>query len=572
MSNLPRILLRCCQSMIVALALCLPEVDPGLAKSLQDADLNPQLSQEVLLAEGESVPETSVWITTPEASESIPTLVESEVPEAKVEQPTPSAAAEATETAVAPTQTLSPEDPPRADLLTQPTINSQLLLPARSEKVQLLLAPARESAQLFLPAATEVKWLLPAAPEVSVDRSSPTIQSQLLLPSKTNPTQLSPEFSPTTTLAVTVRETPSSTSTRNSSRGQNRPSTQEQVGRSIARSTVRSIERRTETVAPRPAAEPISSRQPQSRPRLLPASTTPRTPIAASPDRSFFPLLQEKSALSLAPALVSQSVPKTIAQAPQPSPGVQKESPATDNPANPSPITDESNTPTLESPVASGEIGITSAPVNDRISIFSEQNRLFAGLGALLLLLIGLARWIANGFQGETDQVEIDWANLPRSRKNLADPALAEPIDSYVSKFQLSTILSPVGIDHTPIDHTPKDHAPKDHAPKDHAPKDHTPTIAVENLPASKLASPNAASPNAPKQLASSLLVDGKKVNGKNDRPARSIEPTIEPIQKAAQTNWTPTQNAETWIWITLLGLSLVGIAAWLVQFYGLGV
>ena len=94
----------------------------------------------------------------------------------------------------------------------------------------------------------------------------------------------------------------------------------------------------------------------------------------------------------------------------------------------------------------------------------------------------------------------------------------------------------------------------------------------MENLPASKLASPNAASPNAPKQLASSLLVDGKKVNGKNDRPARSIEPTIEPIQKAAQTNWTPTQNAETWIWITLLGLSLVGIAAWLVQFYGLGV
>lgn len=564
MPKLPRILLCCCQSVIVALALCLPEVEPGLAESILDKDLNPQLAQEFILAEGESVPETPLGITTPEASDPLPPQVESEGSEANseanVEQATPSAPAEATETAVAPTQALSPEDPPRADLLTQPTINSQLLLPARSEKVQLLLAPARESAQLFLPAAPEVKWLLPAAPEVSVDRSSPTIQSQLLLPSKTNPTQLSPEFSPTTTLAVTVGETPSSTSTRNSSRGQNRPSTQEQVGRSIARSTVRSIERRTETVAPRPAAEPISSRQPQSRPRLLPASTTPRTPIAASPDRSFFPLLQEKSALSLAPALVSQSVPKTIAQSPQPSPGVQKESPTTDNPANPSPIPDESNTPTLESPVASGEIGITSAPVNDRISIFSEQNRLFAGLGALLLLLIGLARWIANGLQGETDQVEIDWANLPRSRKNLADPTLAEPIDSYVSKFQLSTILSPVGIDHTP---------------KDHAPKDQTPTIAVENLPDSP--NPNVTSPNAPKRLASSLLVDGKKVDGKkvdgkNDRPARSIEPTLEPIQKAAQTNWTPTQNAETWIWITLLGLSLVGIAAWLVQFYGLGV
>jgi len=571
MPKLPRILLCCCQSVIVALALCLPEVEPGLAESILDKDLNPQLAQEFILAEGESVPETSLGITTPEASDPLPPQVESEGSEANseanVEQATPSAPAEATETAVAPTQTLSPEDLSRSDLLTQPTINSQLLLPARSEKVQLLLAPARESAQLFLPAAPEVKWLLPAAPEVSVDRSSPTIQSQLLLPSTTNSTDLSPEVSPTTTLAVTVRETPTSTSnaTSNATRGQNRPSTQEQVGRSIARSTVRSIEKRTETVAPRPAAEPISSRQPQSSPRLLSASTTPRSPIAAPPDRSFFPFLQEQSALALSPALVNQTVPQTIAQAPQPSPAVQQESPVTDNPANPSPIPDESNTPTLESPVASGEIGITSAPVNDRISIFSEQNRLFAGLGALLLLLIGIARWIANGLQGETDQAEIDWANLPRSRKNLADPTLSEPISSYVSKFQLTTLpdptLPPVGIDHTP---------------KDHAPKNQTPTIAAENLPVSQLSSPDSPSPNvsslnAPKRLASSLLFEEKKFDGKHDRTARSMEPAIAPIQKAPQTNWTSNPNPDAWIWITLLGLSLMGIGAWVVQFYGLG-
>lgn len=538
MSHLPSILLRCCQSMIVALALCLPEVDPGFAQSLQEigADLNPQLGQELILAEGESVPEVPVGVTpTEDALESIPTPIESEASGEDAEQTTPStsvAAREKAATAEAPAQVLPPAESNRDDILTQPAINSQLLLPARSEKVQLLLAPARESAQLFLPAATEVKWLLPAASEVSVDRTSPTIQSQLLLPSETN-ANLPPEFSPSTTLAVTVRDTTKATSvntslnsaanstvnsTVRSTMGENRPSTAEQIGRSIARSTVRSF--------PRPASETIPSRIPQAETRLLPASTTPRTPIAASPDRSFFPLLQEKSGLNPTAvnlALVSQTLPKT-----QSSPTARNQ--VTDKPTNPSP--EESNTPTLESPVASGQIGVTSAPVDDRVSIFSEPNWLFAGLGALLLLLIGVVRWIGNGFQSATDESEIDWANLPRSPKNLPSLILPEPTSAYVSKFQLPKLTSPNLIIHPVGTESPS-------------------TIAVDNLPPS----------NSPKRLASSLLFDGK-----NDRPARAMDP-------AAQTNLAPTQNnPETWIWITVLGIGLLGIGAWVVQFYGLGI
>jgi hypothetical protein len=208
MLSLSRILLRYCQSAIVALALCLvPEVDAGLAQSVRDltSELDIWVSQELIV---------------PSAAGEVD-FTPSQSPPESIHTP---------ESDVISSPRLSPEH-----FFNQPTISSQLLLPPGEESVKLLLAPAPETSQLFLPAATETQLLLPAAPEIEqterISRVAP-ITSQRFLPAATmpvgllSPAQDSPTVNPLTiaieeekTRVISVESSPS------------KASVQEQVGR-----------------------------------------------------------------------------------------------------------------------------------------------------------------------------------------------------------------------------------------------------------------------------------------------------------------------------------------------------
>lgn len=535
MLSLSRILLRYCQSAIVALALCLvPEVDAGLAQSVRDltSELDIWVSQELIVpsAAGEvdftpsqSPPES---IHTPEFSES----TDFAFPD------------EAEESDVISSPRLSPEH-----FFNQPTISSQLLLPPGEESVKLLLAPAPETSQLFLPAATETQLLLPAAPEIEqterISRVAP-ITSQRFLPAATmpvgllSPAQDSPTVNPLTiaieeekTRVISVESSPS------------KASVQEQVGRSLARTT---------TVQPQPVADRgqtgATAATPRSTPALLSASTIPRTPLRRSPQSLAFASRQTSELVSLATSREMRNAdtpgqsspendlrnPNQVVSSAQISSAPQIQSPdissQTDLAPNNEAVTPEPSSVALR---------VTAAPEATTEPWLRLSSQFWAALGGILFLFLGVLRWISGGKAPIAE--EVDWANLPRSKPKVKS-TLPPPVSPKL-KQNFSQLLQHVDI-------LANSSVPPLNIALPVVPSEASSSNVTEVLPASKETS--AFVPRRPL-----LLPDAQEQFSLPDHKQ--------------QKPWSfALQNADIGLWITIALIGLIGLAAWLIQFYGL--
>ncbi|MEY2977268.1 MAG: hypothetical protein ACO31I_04910 [Prochlorotrichaceae cyanobacterium] len=552
MLSLSRILLRYCQSAIVALALCLvPEVEASLAQSVRDltSDLDIWVSQELILPSaaaevdlmpGQSAPESS---HTPEFSESLDF-----------------SSAEATEESdVIPSPRLSPEH-----FLSQPTISSQLLLPPGEESVQLLLAPTPETSQLFLPAATETQLLLPAAPDTEqtdrISRVAP-ITSQRFLPAATmpvgllSPAQDSPAVNP---LTIVIQEAQS----REISLGSSVPqeSVQEQVGRTLARTTIQSQSASNPGSGGTADSATVT---PRSTPALLPASTIPRTPLRRSPQSEAFTSRQTSEFVSLAASResVNADIPLQTSPVKDPRDSNRSVSPPqtpaqissepqiqSSDPSSQTDLTSNNDGVTSEpSAVASREIGVTVAPeATDPPWLLLPRN-LLAALGGLLLLLLGLLRWIGGGQAPIAE--EIDWANLPRSKpkvKSTLPPVSPKLKQNFSRLLQHVDILANNSV------------APLNLAPPV-VPSETSSFSVTQTLPDSK--------------ETSAVVPPQPEPQSQRSRPFLPLEDPEQfslPDHKQKKQGSFALQNSDIGLWITIALIGFIGLAAWLIQFYGL--
>ena len=543
-------LLRCCQSVVIALALCLiPDVEAGIAQSARDFASELETSD----AQGLILPSEEVDLAVDLAGVDIAQsyleqiylaglyLADNPPPESS---PTPefsdSSAPEVTQTEPLPTPTVTIDD-----FLNQPTIGSQLLLPPGEDAVQLLLAPAPDSSQRTVPLDS-----LSGLPEGERQTSLAPISSQRFLPAATQPVGLLPAAQEKPANPVTIAIENTNSAPVQSQTPARSTSPQAQVGRALARTTY----------APSSQAAPAAPAPlPRSTPTLLAASTVPPSPLPQrSASQSLALSIQQTSAIenqsAESPALVKPAQKVTPAETttnPSASAEISESSP---NP-NPSGQSEAKPDPTAESnAVASGDLGITIAPPEAASLWESWKNQIWIAVGALAVLGLALIRWGMSGGKEPLPEV-MDWDHLPRSKSKPIDkpapvppPAKPKRVSEEFLQFMETGGLAPLRDKEL-----------------------HHPIVLPQNasLPSSTATE---------KALASSTLLERKPRHRDALLPWEDQPPETHPKAnsraKDPQRSFkmsSAMSNMDPWIWVPIVLIALIGVGAWLIQFYGWG-
>lgn len=540
MSSLPRMLLRYCQSVIIALALCLsPEAGAGFAQSTGDlaSDLELSDAQELLLS-------NEVYLADIHLADSF--LPEStQTPE--FSESSDSSASEVTQSQSLPTPTVTVDD-----FFNQPTIGSQLLLPPGQDGVQLLLAPAPDANPRAVP--LETQFALPGGLEGERQTSLAPISSQRFLPAATEPVGLLPAAQETSAnpLAIAIENEQwridngklrmeNTGSAAPTAAGQSSP--QAQVGRTLARTSQ-------------------ASALPRSTPALLPASTAPRSPLSSQT----LAFAARDAALSAPIETLAQGTSGTAkvndrnaatppSPKPSPSPASRMPAPSVLNPT-PTLQTEPDVAPDSGS-VASRELGVAIAAPETPSLWESWKNQIGIALGALVILILAWMRWAMGGGQAPLEE-ETDWDHLPRSKSRTIDqpaplpaPSLPAPLKHKRVSEEFLQFIESGGL-----------------AP-------------LRDLPVPIVLPPKSTrtAEKPSRTLASSALLERKP------RQRNGMLPWEDPDQSPeahfganAGTKSSPKEkparpfgiaSVDMGIWIPIVLISLIGLGAWLIQFYG---
>jgi len=565
MSSLPRMLLRYSQSIVLALALCLsPEVEVSFAQAAHGLTSDLEFS------------EAQALILTPEKIDLADfSLAQSPLPEStQTPEFSESSAPEATETEPLATPVLTVDD-----FLNQPTIGSQLLLPPGQDGVKLLLAPASEASQPAIPLDSQLG--LPGGLEGERQTSLAPVSSQRFLPAATQPVGLLPAAQeiPANPLAIAI-ENEALRIDNGELRIENgelridngvpasvqapaaavQSSPQEQVGRTLARSAQGNFSQGN-TQSP---ARSFSS-VPRSTPALLAASTVPPSPLPQrSASQSLGETLQarvENQALGKPAQKATASVARGNAKPVSSS----VSNPVVQTQANP-PLEPDSES----NAVASQELGVTiAAPESDSLWQ-SWKNQIWIALGAVALLGIALIRWAIGVGQGPRLEEETDWDHLPRSKSRTTigvgqGPRLeATPVPVKPKRVSEEFLQFLEVGGRAPLRDIARD------VPKD-LPGDVSEHLASQS---------SAEKPT--RGLASSALLERKprQKQGHSPLPWDDQSPEM-PVKSNSKAN--PRANSsekeqpkrsfslgeDTGLWITIVLIGVLGLAAWLIQFYG---
>lgn len=525
MSSLPRMLLRCCQSVIIALALCLiPEVEASFAQSARDiaSDLDTWVAQEILLPS----PMAEVHLADSPVPESTQTPEFSD----PTASPEPSSAPSVNETQALPSPAVGADH-----FFSQPTIGSQLLLPPGEEAAKLLLAPAPQMNQGIFPTTLETQLTIPTVSEGKRQTSLAPISSQRFLPPATLPVGLLPaaQEAPANPLTIAIENSvsPANTAAANPTVGntspRNNPSTQERVGQDLARTVQRSPQRNSSLEQAEPTVYRSVSTTPRSAPALLPASTVPESPVSQAPVLQS-PATAQRSSRVFGP--IQQTTLVTARTTPKPSP-----SPVTQS----SPVVQTEETPEPGS-VASRELGVAIAPPEPSSLWRSWQNQILVGLGALAFLLLALLRWALSGGQDPLPE-ETDWDHLPRSKSKTIDtpppPARPKRVSEEFLQWMETGGIAPIRTQSAPI------------------------LVAAQSVSAPE---------KAPRSMATNALLDRKPRHRDpllpwDNLPLDNDAPRPETKHQKSQQSFS-LSGLDLGIWLPIAVIGVMGLVAWLLQ------
>lgn len=628
----PKLLLHCGRSLIFALALCLvADVNVGLARTSQDLialDLDEGLISSQVLNDDWLTPELDRVDEVDSSLAQVPGEVtdgEAESSEINTHDISPDGADlqdvtledvtledEVGQGTIAPHEavqaTATPSTQAERGFLGQSPISSQLLLAPGESQVQFLLAPAAETSQLYLPPAADVKLFLPPARSATTASVTPSAESGAIDPGVSVASSSDSNLQALTVNSINLlRSSPNPAATQ--------PSLAENFGQVLARSsqapvslrddlaltsaTTQSSPTQTATSAPSRAATPSRSSVAQSQPRALPPSTLPASPVQRSTRPNLTRTVADTVRPEPRPVVAANPAPGASAPTRQLEARVLPESdPVTpsntlsDRPreatqakvgesgeevATTSPTAALDPTlPVVETspePIANVPVGTTATALSVEEGTESGLNLnqwLWAMIGSGVALFLGLVLWLRQILKPPVQADEIDWANLPRSRKRISS-LTAETADSpKMDNPDASPALALVGrSDVSTVDAPATDPSPIAEPTTTHQPYGGNQVVPL----ASKHRHDR--SVNA-RRFLTELDQD------QDDRPSKKH-------QAKAKTDKTPSTRssvglgkpeAQAWIggrsndlglWITVAMIGLVGLGAWLLQFYGLG-